>query len=466
MTQAIAEPTHGEPPEGAGAVAVPSLSLNPSRLVGTFLDVSRLREATVVICGVGALGNEVAKNLAMSCLGRIILVDRDVIEDHNLTRSVFFSMGDRREVLSGGRSKVAWVAEQVARIDPDVEVLYFHGDIADLGGELFRGASVAFSCFDAVLPRFVLNARCARAGVPVVDGGLGSHYETCCAGTVQTIDPSTGPCYACRLDPRRRAQAEEMIRGTDRGCLENTRLAEAMGGVPTTVMMAAIVGGLQVLEGMKLICGTGRFAGSKNNTMFFDLGLSDAVRFDLQESAHRADCDYHWQVPKDALHPLPGRADELTLDALYDTVRDRFGPDASIDLPHTIWPDALCSQCLEPMPWSHARTLATTERLLRTHGEVPPSARPTGHETCDRGFPSPISRVERFAGQISCPRPLRDLGFPWGHAYRIHGAGQGPCFVHLPADRAVLVRVSAPVAPPGTGTNSTHPVGERRPEDM
>src|ERR1700678_4309127 len=68
-------------------------------------DQDRLAAATAVVVGVGALGNEVAKNLALAGLGRLILCDFDRVDETNLSRGVLFRSTDV------GRMKVDVVAE-------------------------------------------------------------------------------------------------------------------------------------------------------------------------------------------------------------------------------------------------------------------------------------------------------------------------------------------------------------------
>lgn len=70
-----------------------------------------LREATVLVVGAGALGNEVVKNLALVGLGTIHLIDLDLVEPSNLSRSVLFRSED------GGQPK-AVVAARRPRVEP------------------------------------------------------------------------------------------------------------------------------------------------------------------------------------------------------------------------------------------------------------------------------------------------------------------------------------------------------------
>ena len=63
----------------------------------------RLRAANVMVVGCGALGNEVLKNLALFGVGHLVVVDFDVVEPSNLTRSILFNRADAQAwMLSSG----------------------------------------------------------------------------------------------------------------------------------------------------------------------------------------------------------------------------------------------------------------------------------------------------------------------------------------------------------------------------
>ncbi|MEI6763942.1 MAG: ThiF family adenylyltransferase, partial [Actinomycetes bacterium] len=82
----------------------------------TWWDQSKLSKSRVLVVGAGALGNEIVKNLTLIGVGHITLVDMDSIEHSNLSRGVFFRMGDE------GRFKSEIVAERAMQLNPDVEI--------------------------------------------------------------------------------------------------------------------------------------------------------------------------------------------------------------------------------------------------------------------------------------------------------------------------------------------------------
>src|SRR5262244_614861 len=91
-----------------------------SRLDSTIYNRARLSGLNVMVVGAGALGNEVIKNLSLLGLGTIYIVDRDVIESSNLTRSVLFCVPDIRQIISNHTAKARFAASRVADINPEV----------------------------------------------------------------------------------------------------------------------------------------------------------------------------------------------------------------------------------------------------------------------------------------------------------------------------------------------------------
>src|SRR6478752_5335883 len=97
----------------------------------------RIRNASILVAGAGALGNEVLKNLALLGIGHIVVVDFDRVEISNLSRSVLF-----RET-NEGESKAATAASALRLLNPDVEVSIINGDVSwEVGLGVFRRMDV------------------------------------------------------------------------------------------------------------------------------------------------------------------------------------------------------------------------------------------------------------------------------------------------------------------------------------
>lgn len=208
--------------------------------ISSIWEIDKVRQASAVVVGAGALGNEVAKNLAMMGLRRIFLIDRDTVEVANLTRSIFFREEDH------GRPKVEVLAERLREVNPEVEVIPLKGDLEDvLGLGVISRSDMIFSCLDNRLARRTLNRMCQRVARPWVDGAMENLL-----GDVTAFHPDHGPCYECCLTY---SDQEILARATQ--CAGIARANIALGKVPTVSTMGSIIAALQVQEGLKVLHG-------------------------------------------------------------------------------------------------------------------------------------------------------------------------------------------------------------------
>jgi molybdopterin/thiamine biosynthesis adenylyltransferase len=161
-------------------------------------DQNALTQATVVVVGVGALGNEVARILAMSGVGTLMLCDPDRVEESNLSRAVLFSESDvgrpKVEAAVGALSLLAPATCVVPRALPLVNGV----GLAEL-----RDASLVLSCLDTRSARLQLAGRCSLVSAPWIDGG--THPW---GGEVRPYLDVEGPCYGCSLTAAQRATVD------------------------------------------------------------------------------------------------------------------------------------------------------------------------------------------------------------------------------------------------------------------
>jgi molybdopterin/thiamine biosynthesis adenylyltransferase len=198
----------------------------------------RVRNARAIVVGCGALGNEVVKNLALVGIGRIVLVDHDIIELANLPRSMFF----RASHID--RSKAVVLAQAVSELNPDVSCIALPNRVETVVSEgLANRSDVLFGCVDNVAARIVISRLAATVGTLHVDGGLGP-WE----GTAVAFLAGEGPCYACGLDLEDLKQL-----ALQRSCPLYAARAAASAGVPTTPTLASIVGAEMVQLGLQWI---------------------------------------------------------------------------------------------------------------------------------------------------------------------------------------------------------------------
>ncbi|MHA1200742.1 MAG: HesA/MoeB/ThiF family protein [Candidatus Heimdallarchaeaceae archaeon] len=156
-----------------------------------------LKDSTVVIAGVGGLGTEIAKNLAMAGVGKLHLIDLDIIEYSNLNRQILFSDADEGEP----KSRVA--ARTLKRINPYCRYIWHHSNLEDIDPEVYVSADLLISGLDSVTARGELNRRAVHYKKPMIDGGTVTYY-----GHVYTYLPGQNACLQC--DPQTERERETL----------------------------------------------------------------------------------------------------------------------------------------------------------------------------------------------------------------------------------------------------------------
>lgn len=201
-------------------------------------DQARLAASRILVVGAGALGNEVLKNLALVGVGSLVVVDSDLIEKSNLTRSVLFRMRDC------GRSKAEVAAEAIQEMNPDSRIRPLHADVmTNVGLGFFRDADVVIGCLDNREARLWVNRQCWKVGTPWVDGGIQEIN-----GVVKVFIPPDSACYECGM-----TENDYRLINLRYSCPLLSREQIQAGKVPTAPTIASIIGGIQVQEALKLI---------------------------------------------------------------------------------------------------------------------------------------------------------------------------------------------------------------------
>lgn len=377
------------------------------RLEGTFIDRERTRTSVALVGGAGALGNEVAKNLAMLGCGRILLVDSDIIEFHNATRSVLLCVGDLEAAVQSRKPKASFVAENICAINPDVLARPFVGDIRELGPGIYRHFDMVFSTFDNLRARFVMAERCARSEKIMIDGGLGNRADDIASGSVAAYDAASGPCFSCLLSASTRAGFLSELAGStpEPGCTRGAKAILDAEGVPSTPMLGSIVGGAQALLGIKSLMKHPRFPIVTGEiTRWF---LARAFRTETLRVRESRTCPFHGPSPKPDI-VLDERSGELCLADLL-----RRGQESAnhrrwaVNLPGQVWTHLRCPSCKK-----------ITERFATTQLAASLSC-PSCSTKGLHGHGEPILVFAGDPPQLA-DIPLRTLGFALGEQYEIY----------------------------------------------
>ena len=138
-----------------------------------------LFRSTVAVVGCGGLGGYILEGLARLGVGRIIAIDPDVFEEHNLNRQLLCDLD------SLGQPKTRTAAQRILKINPAVEVTPHQKAFGkENGASLLKGARVVVDALDSVTVRLELAQTCEELYIPLVHGAIAGWY-----GHVTTIFP-------------------------------------------------------------------------------------------------------------------------------------------------------------------------------------------------------------------------------------------------------------------------------------
>ena len=190
----------------------------------------KLLGARVLLIGAGGLGSPLALYLTAAGVGKIGLVDDDVVDVSNLQRQVLYGTDDV------GKPKVDVALARIRSMNPDVDAVGFKTRITSENAlELMRDWDVIIDGTDNFPTRYLSNDACVLLGKPSVYGAI-LRFE----GQASTFDAKRGPCYRC-LFP------EPPPPGSVPSCAEGG----VLGILPGTIAM------VQATEAVKLITGIG-----------------------------------------------------------------------------------------------------------------------------------------------------------------------------------------------------------------
>jgi len=153
---------------------------------------TQLAQSKAVIIGCGALGSVQTETLARAGVGRLVLVDRDFVEESNLQRQIMFEESDAFNRLP----KSIAAASRIARVNSDIQVEPLVTDVNfENVEEIIAEADVVLDGTDNFETRFLINDACLKTRTPWIYGAAVGSY-----GLTMTIVPGSSPCFACVLE--------------------------------------------------------------------------------------------------------------------------------------------------------------------------------------------------------------------------------------------------------------------------
>jgi sulfur-carrier protein adenylyltransferase/sulfurtransferase len=209
----------------------------------------RLKAASVLLIGAGGLGSPLGLYLAAAGIGRIGLVDFDVVDFSNLQRQVLHGTPDV------GRPKLHSARDRLQAINPEVHLDLYETRLTSANAlGIFAPYDIIIDGTDNFQTRYLVNDACVLLKKPNVYGSI-FRFD----GQASVFAPPAGPCYRC-LYP------EPPPPGEVPSCAE--------GGV--LGILPGLVGCIQATEAVKLILGIG-------SPLVGRLLLYDALRMSFQE---------------------------------------------------------------------------------------------------------------------------------------------------------------------------------------
>ncbi len=215
----------------------------------------RLKESSVLLIGAGGLGSPVSLYLAAAGVGRMGILDHDVVDESNLQRQILHG-------TSGvGEPKVESARRRLLDLNPHIQLELMQERLTPENAlRLFRNYDLVVDGSDNFPTRYLANDAAVLTGIPLVYGSI-YRYE----GQVSVFHYGDGPCYRCLYsDPPPPAVVPS--------CAE--------GGV--LGVLPGVIGSLQANEAIKVLTGTGEVASGR-------LILYDAFKLTFRQLKIRRD---------------------------------------------------------------------------------------------------------------------------------------------------------------------------------
>src|SRR6266568_9363032 len=209
----------------------------------------RLKAASILLVGAGGLGSPLGLYLAAAGVGRIGIVDFDVVDFSNLQRQVLHGTPDV------GLPKLQSAKDRLQAINPEVKVDLYETKLTSANAfDILKPYDVVIDGTDNFPTRYLVNDACVLLRKPNVYGSI-FRFD----GQASVFAPPAGPCYRC-LYP------EPPPPGEVPSCAE--------GGV--LGILPGLIGCIQAREGVKLILGRG-------SPLIGRLLLYDALQMSFRE---------------------------------------------------------------------------------------------------------------------------------------------------------------------------------------
>ncbi len=228
-----------------------------------FSGMEKLQKSKICVVGVGGIGNPVITQLTAMGVGKIRIVDRDVVEISNLHRQHLYTDEDI------GKVKVEAASERLRKINPHVEIEALPISVTKYNAaEIVQDFDIVIDALDSIDARYALNDACIKNGIPLIyAGALGM------LGAVCTILPNKSACLRCIFP----------------SLAEDDMPTCSTEGVHPSILY--LVGGIQVSEAIKIV--TGQSPKLINTLMYVDLNELSFEKIQMSRHEECPSCGQH-----------------------------------------------------------------------------------------------------------------------------------------------------------------------------
>jgi molybdopterin-synthase adenylyltransferase len=219
-----------------------------------YVGMEKLKNIKICVVGAGGIGNPVATQLVGMGVGKIRIVDRDIVEISNLHRQHLYSEADV------GKVKVEAAIDRLQKMNSGVDIEAVPISVTPFTAEnIIKGYDIVIDALDSIDARYALNDACLKLGIPFIyAGALGM------VGSVCTILPNESACLRCIFPEL--SEDEMPTCSTE--------------GVHPSILY--LVAGIQVSEAVKIV--VGQQPSLVNKLLYID--LNDLVFDKIQMRRH------------------------------------------------------------------------------------------------------------------------------------------------------------------------------------
>lgn len=268
-------------------------------------DQELLQSANILVVGAGTLGNEVCKNLALLGVGNVTVIDYDLIEEVNLSRSVLMRSEDK------GKNKAAVIAKRMKNLYSDMTVTALNSDVVyEYGSANYKNFDVVLMTVDNLEARMYINRYCYMWKTPLIDGGLNGLICT-----VQVIIPPKTACYECTFSK------QDYMTIKNRYSCDGLKRDAPEGKIAMVITSAAIGAGIMTQEAVKVLHGVEPTLAGKKAVID-----GNTNEFEVLSVSKRENCLGHYEIePEEVVHL--DYSNKFTVRELKESITNVIGDD-------------------------------------------------------------------------------------------------------------------------------------------